>query len=98
MYGYEGLYSKICLFKNMFVLKYVCFKICLFLNMFVLQYVCFLIRNNKKTAADRPTDLGTDAARAVGRSVGRRRLFINKHFLIKIKHISKQTYFKTNIF
>ena len=76
----------------MFVLKYVCIKICLFFNK----------KNNKKTAADRPTDLGTVAARAVGRSVGRWRfvwfyLFINKHILIKNKHISKQTYFKTNI-
>ena len=60
----------------MFVLKYVCIKICL-----------FLIKNNKKTAADRPTDLGTVAARAVGRSVGRRRFLLffdyNIHTLLQ---------------
>ena len=47
--------------------------------MCVLKYVCFILKNvcleinktktNKKN--DRPTDLGTVAARAVGRSVGR---------------------------
>ena len=72
----------------MFVLKYVCIKICL-----------FLIKNNKKTAADRPTDLGTVAARAVGRSVGRFFLFVLVFFIYKQTFFNeKQTYFKTNIF
>ena len=63
----------------------------------------FVFKQKQTKKTDRPTDLGTVAARAVGRSVGRRRfvwfyLFINKHFLIKKIHILKQTYFKTNIF
>ena len=63
----------------------------------------FVFNKKQQKNRRRPTDRPRDGRRTGGRSVGRRRfvwfyLFINKHFLIKNKHILKQTYFKTNIF
>ena len=56
----------------MYVLKYVCFKICLFFNK--------KIKNKQKITA---ADLGTDAAR----SVGRRRFFLFVNYIfVKNKH------------
>ena len=73
---------------------------CLYINMCVNIKICvFFIKtcvfvnkqnqSKQKNAADRPTDLGTDAARAVGWSVGGVfvclfwfYLFISTHFLI----------------
>ena len=69
-------------------------KICVFFN----RICVFSLKNNKKPKKKRrrPTDLGTDAARAVGRSAALflflLGLFIYKHTYFNIKH----TYFYIN--
>ena len=78
----------------MYDLKYVCFQICLFKNMFVLKYVCFLEKKHPKKRrrpTDRPRDGRRTGVRSVVWSAAVCLvLFIYKQtFLIKNKHILK---------